>query len=132
MNDIKVDDKIKEAGLNEVPDFYTSLTDNPIADIADHRRVDRAFISLKEIRRVSTTIPAAPSLSVPMIITLTESHNLKGQAWGFVYSGGIEGVTLINGVGSDDQNLYIELENYNTTPQAISFNLHINELTIKR
>lgn len=129
---------LKEADLDEIPEFYESLTDNPIADIVKNRKTAYDFIRLEKKLIIEATVPGYTfipefGIFIPGTITVTQEHGLKKiTPFAFVYNNITAEAVFSGGIETNDKNIRLTLANIGANAATIRAQVYLYKFVEKR
>lgn len=129
---------LEEADLDRVPEFYESLTDNPIADIVKGKKTAYDFIRLEKKLIIEATVPGytfipMPGIFIPGTVTITQDHGLKGVTpFAFVYNNITAESVFSGGIKTNDKNIQLTLGNVGANPATVRAQVYLYKFIQKR
>jgi len=124
-------EKIAIAPLDSKPEFYESLTDNPVAEIiADNRNVYNNLARLAQVIEIDQTFPIATDigLGIASVTQITRNHKVKkGAALPYVYTPLIAPLLVASAVSADEDTIYLSVSNFGVA-RNFKFTINVYEL----
>lgn len=118
---------MKEGNLDKTPEFYKSLTNNPLIDIiGGGQSVYGGIIKLLRYRDVTVTVPGSGS------VVVSEPHNIKGAVpLVYIYAQTFAETIIVPNSKQDKTNFGCTIINYNVGARTITFRAYFYRLITK-
>lgn len=144
MSTVEIEE-LKEVELNDTPEFYTSLSNNPITDIVKNRPVYSSMYIFRGFSDFEVTIPASVMIGVPGEITAQIPHNIRNIAlikiaivsnnYLFIPQIINPGLSPQSGYSFDSLKIYptyytFRARNVNTTPRTVKLRTYLFEVKL--
>lgn len=126
---------LKEAELNEVPGFYKSLANNPVADMVKNHIPGTNFFNLIQRKEITTTIPAG-SVVGPFVLAGQKeevvTHRFKNSIFPFVYTPVLDTLVFVRGARAEENKVYVDILNGSLVDKTVTFTLYLYKFIQKR